>query len=55
MSQAPMLTLPNFTLSFTLEIDASRSGIGVVMDYMMPGSGLALFSRKKLMSIHRML
>jgi hypothetical protein len=44
MSTCPFLALPDFSLSFTLECDASREGIGVVL--MQKSHPLAYESRK---------
>jgi hypothetical protein len=43
MSSAPVLALPVFPLPFTLEIDASDTGIGAVL--IQQGKPLAYFSQ----------
>ncbi|GMI63963.1 hypothetical protein HRI_000065600 [Hibiscus trionum] len=43
ISAAPMLTLPNFDLEFTVEADASEAGVGAVLTQ--GGKPLAFFSK----------
>jgi hypothetical protein len=43
MSSAPVLTLPNFSIPFTLETDASQAGIGHVL--MQNGQPIAYYSQ----------
>jgi hypothetical protein len=43
LSSAPVLALPNFTLPFTLEIDASWTGIGAIL--MQLGQPIAFYSQ----------
>ena len=44
LSHAPILVLPNFSLSFELEVDASNVGIGSVL--LQGGHPIAYFSEK---------
>ncbi|XP_072983562.1 uncharacterized mitochondrial protein AtMg00860-like [Typha latifolia] len=43
MIEAPMLALPNFTKTFVVECDASRSGIGTIL--MQEGHSIAYMSK----------
>lgn len=44
LSESPVLSLPDFSTPFTVECDASGSGIGVVVQQF--GHLIAFFSRK---------
>jgi hypothetical protein len=43
MSSAPVLALPNFNMTFTIETNASGASIGVVL--MQKGQPIAFFSQ----------